>query len=65
MLRKEFDDETMRRTTTYECYRSFKDGQTSIEDDPRSGRPSTTTDDDSIQRVRSFKLTVNSAGNGR
>ena len=31
----------MRGTQTYEWYKPFKDGRTSIEDDPRSGRAST------------------------
>jgi transposase len=51
MLQKVFGDETMSRTTTYQWYRRFEDGRTSIEGDPRSGRPSS-TDDDSIEQVR-------------
>jgi transposase len=49
MFQNVFGDETMR---TYEWYRRFKDGRTSIEDDPRSGRPLTSTDGDSIVPVR-------------
>jgi hypothetical protein len=52
MLQKVFGDETTNRTTTCEWYRWFKDGRTSIEDDLRSGRPSTSTHDDSVERVR-------------
>jgi hypothetical protein len=44
-------DETKSHATPYEWYRKFKDGRTSIEDDPRSGRLSPSTDDDSIGRV--------------
>jgi transposase len=51
MLQNVFGDETMSRTTTYEWYRRFKDGRTSTEEHPLSGRPSTSTDD-SIERVR-------------
>ena len=51
MLQKVFGDETMRCTRTYEWYRRFKDGQTSTEDNPRSGQSSITTDD-SIERIR-------------
>jgi hypothetical protein len=52
MLQKVFGDETTSRTRTYEWYRRFKDSQTSTEDDPHSGRPSTSTDNDSIERVQ-------------
>jgi hypothetical protein len=49
-------------------YRRLEDCQTSIEDDPRSGRPAAATEDDSTERVpdfHSFKSTVSSAGAGR
>jgi hypothetical protein len=51
MLQNVFGDKTMSRTTTYEWYRRFKDSRTSLEDDPRSGRPSTSTDEDPIRAV--------------
>jgi hypothetical protein len=51
MLPKVFDDETMSRARTWEWYRTFKDGGTSTEDDPRLGWPPTSTDNDSIERV--------------
>ena len=41
----------MSRTQCFEWYSRFKTGRTSI-DDPRSGRPSTSTDDVHIDAVR-------------
>jgi transposase len=38
---------------TYDWYKRFKDGRISIEDDPRSGRPSKSTDDQHVAQVRS------------
>jgi transposase len=40
MLKQTFGNESMGRTQTYDWYKRFKDGRISIEDDPRSGRPS-------------------------
>jgi hypothetical protein len=51
MLQKVFGLESMSCTRTYEWQRRFKDSRTSTEDDPRSGWPSTSTDDGSIEQV--------------
>ena len=40
----------------FEWYNRFKTGETSIDDDPRSGRPSTSTDDAHIDAVRDLIL---------
>jgi transposase len=53
MLKQAFGNESMGRTQTYYWYKRFKDGQISIEDDPRSGRPSTSTDDQHVTQVHS------------
>ena len=45
MLNQAFGNKSKSRTQTYEWYKWFKDGRTSIEDDPRSGRPSTLKDE--------------------
>jgi hypothetical protein len=42
----------MCRTQTYEWWKRFKEGRTSIDDDPRSGRPSTSKIDDNVAKVR-------------
>jgi histone-lysine N-methyltransferase SETMAR len=46
-------NESMGRTQTYDLYKRFKDGRISIDDDPRSGRPSTSTDDQHVAQVLS------------
>ena len=50
MLQQAFADECLGRTQCFEWYSRFKTGRTSI-DDPRSGRPSTSTDDVRIDAV--------------
>jgi hypothetical protein len=40
MLKTAFWNETLGQTQTYECWKRFKGGQTSTDDDPRSGQPS-------------------------
>ena len=42
----------MGRTQCYEWFRRFKDGSMSVGEDPRPGRPSTSTNDDHVDRVR-------------
>jgi len=44
-------DECMSRTQCFEWYNRFKTGRTSIDEDPRSGRPSTSTGDVHIDAV--------------
>ena len=50
MLQQAFGDECMSRTQCFEWYSRFKTG-TSIDEDSRSGRPSTSTDDVHIDAV--------------
>lgn len=52
MLQKAFKDECMGKTQIKEWYRRFKSGRTSVVSDPRSGRPSTGTSSDNVERVR-------------
>jgi len=56
MLQQAFGDECMSRTQCFEWYSRFKIGRTSIDEDPRSGRPSTSTDDVHIDAVRDLIL---------
>ena len=42
----------MRRTQCYEWFKRFEGGRISVGEDPRPGRPSTSTDDDYVERVR-------------
>ena len=51
ILQQAFGDECMSRTQCFEWYSRFKTGRTSIDEDPRSGRPSMSTDDIHIDAV--------------
>src|SRR5215469_10129469 len=53
MLQQAYEEDCLSRTQCYEWYQRFKSGRTSIEDDPKSGRPSSSTGDDHIEKVRS------------
>ena len=52
MLKIAFGEEAMCRTLTNEWWKRFKEGRISIDDDPRSGRPSTSKTDDNVAKVR-------------
>jgi len=53
MLQQAYREDCVSRTQCYEWYQRFKSGRTSIEGDPKSGRPSSSTGDDRIEKVRS------------
>ena len=40
----------MSRTQCYKWFKRFKEGRTSVSEDPRPGRPSTSTDDRHVER---------------
>lgn len=42
----------MSRSRVFEWHKRFKEGREEVEDDPRSGRPSTSRTDDNVERVR-------------
>ena len=42
----------MSHAQCYEWFKSFNEGRTSISEDPRLRRPSTSTDDHHVERVR-------------
>jgi len=42
----------MSRTQSYECFKRFKKGRMSVGEDPRPGRPSTSTNDEHVERIR-------------
>ena len=52
MIKKAFVDESMGITHIKKWYRRFKNGRTSVDIDPRSGRLSLTTTPENIERVR-------------
>ena len=51
MLQQAYGEDCLSRTQCHEWYQRFKSGRTSIEDDPKSGRPSMSMDDDHIEKV--------------
>ena len=53
MLQQAYREYCLSRTQCYEWYQRFKSDKTSIEDDPKSGRPSSSTGDDYIEKVLS------------
>ena len=52
MIQKAFVDESMGITQIKEWYMPFRNGRTSVDSDPRSGRPSLTTTPENIESVR-------------
>jgi len=52
MLREAFKEEALRQAGVYESFSWFKRGDMSLEERPRSGRPSTSRTDENIQKIR-------------
>ncbi|KAM7298352.1 putative uncharacterized protein FLJ37770 isoform X1 [Ixodes scapularis] len=52
MLRKAYGDDAMKKSQTFMWHKRFREGRESVNDDDRSGRPSTSQTDDSVQKVR-------------
>ena len=51
MLQQAYEENCLRRTPCHELFQRFESGRTSIEDDPKSGRPSTSMNDDPVEKV--------------
>ena len=51
ILQQAYGEDCLSRTQCHEWYQRFKSGRTSIEDDPKSGQPSTSMDDDHVEKV--------------
>jgi len=54
MLQIAFDDECLSRLMCHEWFKRFKEDRKSTADDPRSGRPTVSTDDDHVAQVNDF-----------
>ncbi|GFY31172.1 protein GVQW3 [Trichonephila clavipes] len=52
MMKTEFGNEAMSRARVFEWSRPFKNGRQSVNSDPRSGRPSTSRNEDKIAQVK-------------
>ena len=55
-IQQAFGEDSMGPTTMKEWYNCFKDGRKSAESDPRSGRPSTSRNDEVINQVHGLVL---------
>ena len=54
MLNTAYDDVAMKRAKYFRWHKRFKNGRLSVEDDERSGRPSTSTDDLHIDEINTL-----------
>ncbi|KAG5305654.1 SETMR methyltransferase, partial [Acromyrmex insinuator] len=52
MLGNCFGSDVLKKTTVYEWHERFRSGRESVEDNERSGRPSTSKTDENINKVR-------------
>ena len=52
LLQEVYGNDTMSRTRLFEWHRRFKEGREEVEDDQRSGMPSTSRTDENVERVR-------------
>jgi len=53
-LQKAYGEDAMSRTQVFDWFRRFKEGRTSVINDPRSGRPSTSRSEEMIAKVRTI-----------
>ena len=51
-LTEAYGDATLSRTTVFKWHKAFKEGREIVEDDPRSGRPISSTNDQNVEVVR-------------
>ena len=51
MLQQAYEEDCLSHTQCHEWYQHFKSGRMSIEDDPKFGRPSTSMDEDRVEKV--------------
>jgi len=51
MLQQAYGEDGLCRKQCHVWYQRFKSDRTSVKDDPKSGRPSTSMDDDHVEKV--------------
>ena len=56
MLTKAYGESAMSKTRVYEWYKRFQDGREDVEDDERPGRPSTSTTDENVEKVKEMAM---------
>ena len=52
LLQEVYGDATMSRTRIFEWHKRFREGREDVEDDPKSGRPTTSRTNENVERVR-------------
>ena len=56
ILIKAYGESAMSKTRVYEWYKRFQDGREDVEDDERPGRPSTSTTDKTVEKVKEMVM---------
>ena len=56
MLTKAYGESAMSKTRVYEWYKRFQDGREDVEDDGRPGRPSISTTDENVGKVKEMVM---------
>ena len=51
-LTEAYGDATLSRTMVFKSHKALKEGRENVEDDPRSGRPISSTNDQNVEMVR-------------
>ncbi|KAM8703180.1 hypothetical protein ACLKA7_007889 [Drosophila subpalustris] len=62
MLRKAFGNTTMSQKNVYKWYKDFKKGRGRVDDLERSGRPSTSTDDQHVSKMKETGIRTSDSG---
>ena len=62
LLQQAYGEDAMGRTQMFDWFRPFKEGRTSVESDPRSGRPSTSGNEKMIAKVKTIVPRVRPRG---
>jgi len=55
-LTEAYGDATLSRTMVFKWHEAFKEGRENVEDDPRSGRPISSTNDENVEVVRAVMV---------
>ncbi|XP_020298729.1 putative uncharacterized protein FLJ37770 [Pseudomyrmex gracilis] len=56
MLQKAFGESTMSQKNVYKWYKDFKEGRERVDDLERHGRPSTSTDEQHVRKIKELVL---------
>jgi len=55
-LTEAYGDATLSRIMVFKWHNAFKEGRENVEDDPRSGRPTSSTNDENVEVVRAVMV---------